>query len=62
MITGDGRRLVSKGSVFFCPTSVSSPDAQVYCCDTDYCNSSTHLDLSMFLFYLSFFILIKTYL
>jgi len=62
MFTADGRRLVSKGSVFFCPPQTLSSDAQIYCCGSDYCNLSTQLDVSMSLFYLSFFILIKKYL
>ncbi|CAF0780557.1 unnamed protein product [Rotaria sp. Silwood1] len=59
---GDDRRLISKGSVFFCPTETSSANTQIYCCNSDYCNSSNHLDSSMLLFYLSCFILIRTYL
>ncbi len=62
MTLSDGRRLISRGSVFFCPSQSSSPDFQIYCCSSDFCNSSTHLGLSMFVFYLSIFILIRVYL
>ncbi len=62
MTIGDGRRLVSRGSVFFCPAQTTSNDAEIYCCGSDFCNSSIHLGLSMFLFYLPFFILIRIYL
>ncbi|CAF3510609.1 unnamed protein product [Adineta steineri] len=62
MNMADGRRLVSKGTVFFCPTQTSAADAQIYCCSSDYCNVSTQLNVSMSLLYLSFFILMKIYL
>ncbi|CAF1567272.1 unnamed protein product [Rotaria magnacalcarata] len=58
----NGRHLVSKGSVFFCPSETTTANTQIYCCGTDYCNSSNHFNLSIFLFYLSFFIWIRTYL
>jgi hypothetical protein len=62
MTIGDGRRLVSRGSVFFCPSQTSSSDVQIYCCSSDFCNASVHLGLSMILFPLSFFLLIRMYL
>ena len=38
---GDGRRLISKGSIFHCTSAVSgTADVQLYCCGSDYCNSS----------------------
>ena len=43
MNLGEGRRLISKGSVFFCPAQTSVTDVQVLCCDHDYCNSSSPL-------------------
>ena len=62
MTLGDDRRLISRGSVFFCPTHTSSSDVQIYCCGSDFCNSAIHLNVSMFIFYVSFFISIKLYL
>lgn len=62
MTLSGGRRLVSRGSVFFCPSQTSSNDAQIYCCASDFCNSSIQLNLSMFLFFLSLFILMKVHL
>lgn len=61
-MTINDRRLISRGSVFFCPTQTSSGDVQIYCCGTDFCNESAHLSLSKFIFFLSFFLLIKVYL
>ncbi|CAF1010258.1 unnamed protein product [Adineta steineri] len=55
---GDGSRLISKGSVFFCPTTTSTADIQMYCCGSDYCNSSFRLGPSLFL---SLFILTRIY-
>ncbi|CAF3235934.1 unnamed protein product [Rotaria socialis] len=62
MNLGNGQNLVSKGSVFFCPIETTTANTRIYCCGTNYCNSSNHFNLSIFLFYLSFFIWIRTYL
>ncbi|CAF3631228.1 unnamed protein product [Rotaria sordida] len=47
---GDGRRLVLKGSVFFCPVQTSQTDVTIYCCDRDYCNSTNYIAPSILLF------------
>ncbi|UJR33736.1 hypothetical protein I4U23_021163 [Adineta vaga] len=59
MHMADGRRLVSKGTVFFCPTQTAAADAQIHCCSSDFCNTSAHINLSTALMFLSFFVLIK---
>jgi hypothetical protein len=58
----DGHRLISKGSVFFCPTEGNTGDVQVFCCGSDFCNSSIRLSVSMLVLYQLFYILIRTYL
>ncbi|CAF1546669.1 unnamed protein product [Adineta ricciae] len=55
---GDGRRLISKGSVFYCPSSTTSDAIQMTCCGTDYCNASIRQSPSLFVL---FFILISLY-
>ncbi|CAF0748062.1 unnamed protein product [Adineta ricciae] len=59
MKMADGRRLVSKGTVFFCPTQAAAADAEIYCCNTDFCNGSSHINLSITIMFLFLFILIK---
>ncbi|CAF1077071.1 unnamed protein product [Rotaria sp. Silwood1] len=54
----DGRRFVSKGSVFFCPTQTTQADVKIYCCDHDYCNLSIRIGPSILLF---LFIFIRIY-
>ncbi|UJR13540.1 hypothetical protein I4U23_000554 [Adineta vaga] len=56
---GDGRRLVSKGSVFYCATPTNTGDVQMYCCGTDYCNTSLRHYPSLVLL---FFIFICLYI
>ncbi len=59
MTLGDGRRLITKGAVFYCPNQITTGDVQLLCCGSDYCNSSIRFGPSILL---SFFIFIRIYL
>lgn len=51
---GNGGRLVTRGSVFFCPVQTGQSDVQIHCCDYDYCNSAVHLTPSILLLVIIF--------